>query len=85
MAMESVSVAKLKSKLSQYLKAVKNGKEIIVTSHRHPIARFGPLGSARTPVDITPATKPVAWLKKVKAIKLKVDPVACLLADRRRR
>ena len=43
MAMESVSVATLKSNLSQYLAAVRRGKEIIVTSHRHPIARIVPV------------------------------------------
>ena len=37
--MQSVSVATLKSNLSRYLAAVKRGKEIVITSHRHPIAR----------------------------------------------
>jgi prevent-host-death family protein len=85
MTMESVSVAKLKSKLSQYLKVVKNGKQIIVTSHRHPIARLGPLEARRPSTDIIPAIKPVVSLKKIKGIKLRIDPVAYLLADRRRR
>jgi prevent-host-death family protein len=41
--MESVSVAKLKSNLSRYLAAIRKGTEIVVTSHRHPIARIVPV------------------------------------------
>ena len=85
MTMESVSVATLKSKLSQYLAAVKKGKEIIVTSHQHPIARLAPLEKTRPGVEIIPALKPISSLKKIRGVKLRVDPVAYLLADRRRR
>ena len=84
--MKTVSVAELKSRLSHYLAAVKNGGELVITSHRHSIARIVPIG--KHPADdlkITPAKKPVSALKKVKGIKLNVDLVADLLADRRRR
>ena len=81
--MKSVSVAQLKSNLSQYLNAVKKGAEIIVTSHRHPIARLAPL--KENSVEIISARRPVSSLKKVRGIKLAADPVAWLLADRRRR
>jgi prevent-host-death family protein len=86
MTMECVSVATLKSNLSRYLAAVKNGKEIVITSHRHPIARVVPLEKV-LPDDlkIIPAKKPASALKKIKGINLKVDLVADLLADRRRR
>ncbi len=83
--MKSVSVAQLKSKLSQYLAAVKNGKEIVVTSHRHSIARIVPMEKTATELKIIPATKPMSTLKKVKGINLAFDPVAFLLEDRRRR
>ena len=78
-------MATLKSNLSSYLNAVKKGKEIVVTSHRHPIARLSPIDGQRMAPEIVPASKPVSSLKKIRAIKLKVDPVAVLLADRRRR
>lgn len=85
MVMESVSVALLKSKLSQYLAAVKRGKEIIVTSHRHPIARLLPVKDDLPPaLEVTPAKKPISSVKNLKGVKLKVDLVADLLADRRR-
>lgn len=83
--MESVSVATLKSNLSGYLDAVKNGKEIIVTSHRHPIARLVPIQNSIANLGIIPARKPVSSLKKIKGISLKFDPLDFLLEDRRRR
>jgi prevent-host-death family protein len=84
MVMQSVSVAQLKSRLSHYLAAVKNGKEIVVTSHRHSIARIVPVEKNAADLRIIPAKKPVSSLKNVKGIKLNVDLVADLLADRRR-
>jgi prevent-host-death family protein len=84
--MQSVSVATLKSNLSRYLAAVRKGREIVVTSHRHPIARIVP--SQKSAIDdlkITPAKKPVSSLKKIKGVRLDVDLVAELLADRRQR
>ena len=85
MAMQSVNVATLKNNLSHYLAAAKNGKEIVITSHRHPIARIVPAQERLEELEIIPARKPVSSLKKVKGIKLDVDLVAELLADRRRR
>ena len=85
-AMESVSVATLKSNLSRYLAAVRKGKEIVVTSHRHPIARIVPPQNATIEdLKIIPAKKPVSSIRKIKGVKLDVDLVAELLADRRRR
>jgi prevent-host-death family protein len=85
MAMESVSVATLKNHLSRYLAAVKKGKEVIITSHRHPVARLSPLEKTAADLKIISAKKPVSSLKKIKGINLKFDLVADLLADRRRR
>jgi prevent-host-death family protein len=85
MAMESVSVATLKNNLSAYLAAVKKGKELIITSHRHPIARLSPVAKTTDDLKIIPAKKPVSSLKKIKGIKLSFDPVEVLLEDRRRR
>jgi prevent-host-death family protein len=84
--MESVSVATLKTNLSRYLAAVQKGKEIVVTSHRHPIARIvPPQKSGADDLRIIPAKRPVSSLKKIKGLNLKVDLLAELLADRRRR
>jgi prevent-host-death family protein len=85
MAMESVGVATLKSHLSRYLAAVKKSKEIIITSHRHPVARLSPLKKTAADLNIIPAKRPVSTLKKIKGLNLDVDLLADLLADRRRR
>jgi len=83
--MEAISVATLKSNLSRYLAVVKEGKELVITSHRHPVARLSPVEKAAANLKIIPAKKPVSSLKKIKGINLEVDLVAELLADRRRR
>jgi len=83
MAMESVSVATLKSNLSRYLAAVKKGEEVVVTSHRHPIARILPMEKAVSDLKIIPAKKPVSSLRKIKGLNLQADLLAELLADRR--
>jgi prevent-host-death family protein len=83
--MKTVSVAELKSRLSKYLAAVKNGNEIVVTSHRHSIAKIVPIADSGDDLRIIPAKKPASSLKKIKGLDLKVDLLAELLADRRRR
>ena len=83
--MKSVSVADLKNNLSGYLEAVKNGREIMVTSHRHPIARLVPIENSLSDLGIIPASKPISSLKKIKGISLNFDPLEFLLEDRRRR
>jgi prevent-host-death family protein len=86
LVMERVSVATLKSKLSQYLEAVKKGKEIIVTSHQHPVARLLPVEKSPAALEIAaPAIRPISSLREIKGTKLKFDPVDYLLEDRRRR
>ena len=84
--MLSVSVATLKSNLSRYLAAVRKGKEIVVTSHRHPIARIVPAEKSLTDdLKIIPAKRPVSSLKGIKGMDLQVDLLADLMADRSRR
>ena len=84
--MRSVSVDTLKNNLCRYLAAVRRGEEIVITSHRHAIARIVP---AEKPLmddlKIIPAKKPVSSLKRIKGMDLQVDLLAELLADRRRR
>ena len=84
--MKSVSVAQLKSRLSHYLAAAKNGQELTVTSHRHPIAKIVPVHKAGAyDLEIIPAKRSASTLKKIKGLNLEVDLMAELLADRRRR
>ncbi len=80
----TAGVAELKSKLSRYLSLVKAGKQIVITSHGHSIARLVPVETTNSDLLIMPARKPVSSLKRIEGVKLKVDLLADLLADRRR-
>ena len=85
MAMESVSVAALKSNTSGYLAAVKKRKEFIITSNRQPVARLSPVEKIAGDLKIIPAKKPVSTLGKIKGLNLEVDLLADLVVDRQRR
>jgi antitoxin (DNA-binding transcriptional repressor) of toxin-antitoxin stability system len=78
-------VAILKEKLSYYLGLVKSGEEVIVTSHRHRVARILPVTAPA--VQVVEPTRPVKDLRKLKGIKSRraVSGVRSLLEDRRRR
>jgi prevent-host-death family protein len=85
MTMNIVNIATLKEQLSHYLELVKRGHEVVVTSHRHQVARIVPISS---PVShFREPARPVKDLQKLKGIKSKgsVPAVTTLLADRRRR
>jgi antitoxin (DNA-binding transcriptional repressor) of toxin-antitoxin stability system len=83
--METVNVATLKERLSHYLALVKNGREIIVTSHRHQVAKISPVSSPTAKV-IEPV-RPVKDLKKLKGTHTRngTSVVEALLNDRHRR
>lgn len=83
--MLTVNVATLKEKLSYYLGLVKQGGEVVVTSHRHRVARILP-ASAPDSQPIEP-TRPVKDLRKLKGIKPRrsVSAVKMLFEDRQRR
>ena len=83
--MTTVNVATLKAKLSYYLGLVREGQEVVVTSHRHRIARILP--PAAPDAQVAAPSRPVKDLRKIKGIKLRraLSAVKTLLEDRRRR
>ena len=85
MVMTIVNVATLKEKLSYYLNLVKEGQEIVVTSHRHRVARILPVSAPDS--QATAPSRPVKDLRKVRGVKPRrsVSAVRTLLEDRRRR
>ncbi len=85
MKTETVSVATLKQNLSAYLHKVEQGAEVLVTSHRRPVARIVSGKDAGT--IIRTATLPLSALRKVRGITpLKpFSAVQALLDDRARR
>lgn len=83
--MHIVNVAILKERLSYYLNLVKSGEEVVVTSHRHRVARILPVTAALT--EIVQPTRPVKDLRKIKGVRSRrsVSGVKSLLDERRRR
>jgi prevent-host-death family protein len=83
--MNIVNVAVLKEKLSYYLKLVKSGEEVVVTSHRHRVARIVPVTASSA--EIVEPTRPVKDLKTIRGIvsRRSLSGVKSLLDDRRRR
>lgn len=83
--MTTVNVATLKEKLSYYLNLVKGGREIVVTSHRHRVARILP--ASGSDFQATAPSRPVKDLAKIRGIKPRrsVSGVRTLLEDRQRR
>jgi antitoxin (DNA-binding transcriptional repressor) of toxin-antitoxin stability system len=83
--MNIVNVAILKEKLSYYLGLVKSGEEVVVTSHRHRVARILPVTTPSA--EIVEPIRPVKDLKKIRGIKPRrsLSAVKSLLDDRRRR
>jgi prevent-host-death family protein len=83
----SVGVAELKAKLSEYLREVRNGHEVVVMDRNRPVARIvpyeaqehssivrEPIGRYRSLGDVPMPPRPET---------LTVDPVELLLQDRR--
>lgn len=50
--MKSVKIAELKDRLSEHLRAVERGEEVIVTDRSRPIARIVPFGSGETKLTV---------------------------------
>ena len=84
--MVSVSTAELKAHLSKYLRMVKNGLTVEVTSHRHSVAHLVPSNSEDQPRLIEPV-RPLSDVQHVEGLKTKrsIDGVTELLRDRSRR
>jgi len=83
--MTTVNVATLKEKLSYYLNLVKGGQEIVVTSHRHRVARILPASAPDS--QAAQPSRPVKDLAKIRGVKPRrsLSAVKTLLEDRRRR
>jgi len=83
--MNIVNVATLKEKLSHYLGLVKQGEEVVVTSHRHEVARIVPATAPTS--QMRQPSRPVADLLGLKGAKPRrsISAVETLLSDRRGR
>ena len=82
--MRAVRIAELKSRLSEYLRAVRNGETISVLDRETPVAQIVPVREGvalriRKPV---PGAPPPNRVRLPKPLKLNVDIVDLLLEER---
>lgn len=61
--MKSVKIAELKDKLSEHLRAVEQGEEVIVTDRNRPIARIVPLAAGAHDIVVVPPRVPFATVR----------------------
>ena len=82
--MKNVRIAELKSRLSEYLRAVRSGETIAVLDRATPVAQIIPVRERATlrirkPAPSTPAPNRV---RLPKPLKLNIDVVQLLLEER---
>jgi prevent-host-death family protein len=81
--MSNVGIAELKARLSEHLRAVRNGATVTVLDRDTPIARIVPY--AAPPLEIRKARRRVRDLKLPPRPAKRTDSLAILVEDRRRR
>ena len=64
MAMRRVGIAELKDRLSEHLRAVENGAEVIVLDRKRPIARIVPMVTSTGRVRILPPAREFAEIRE---------------------
>jgi len=81
--MSDVRIAELKSRLSEHLRAVRNGSTLTVLDRDTPIARIIPYTAQ--PLEIRKAKRRLRDVKLPPKPSKRTDSVAVLIEDRRRR
>jgi prevent-host-death family protein len=90
--MERVSSSNLKAKLGRYMRAVRSGREIVVTDRDEPVARLVPFRADRAQVRRVstskardPAAPPLGEVEVASIRYRGPSTTALLLEDRKRR
>jgi prevent-host-death family protein len=79
-----VKIAELKDRLSEHLRAVEAGAEVIVTDRNRPIARIVPMSATRAAIALAPPTVAFATIRKRKYSPARwAISSSALLADER--
>jgi prevent-host-death family protein len=81
--MINVRIADLKARLSEHLRAVRNGSTVTVLDRNTPVARIVPF--AAPALEVRPAKRRLRDLPLPPRPAKRTDSVALLLEDRRRR
>lgn len=84
MTMRQVGIAELKSRLSEYLRAVRRGETISVLDRETPVAQIVPVPqkSALRIRKPAPGTPPPNRVQLPKPLALKLDVVELLMEER---
>ena len=86
MVMDTVRIADLKARLSEYLRAVRRGRTLTVLDRDRPVARIVPCDTERRPLTVRsprPGAIPLARVPLPPALRVKVDVFALLAEERR--
>ena len=81
--MSNVGIAELKARLSEHLRAVRNGGTVTVLDRDTPIARIVPY--AAQPLEVRRARRRLRDLRLPAKPSKRTDSAAMLIEDRRRR
>ncbi len=83
---EKVSTATLKQQLCHYLGLARQGKEVLITSHKRIVARLlGEDGQSSARLPLREPTKPLSSLKDIGGFGFKVDPLKDIEKERSER
>lgn len=85
--MKRINVAALKARLSENLRAVEGGDELVVTDRGRPIARLVPFEEEHAfRLPTRPPRRPGGFSGlKIAPAEVAIDPVEALLEERRER
>jgi prevent-host-death family protein len=83
--MKAIKIAELKDRLSEHLRAVERGAEVVVTDRDRPIARIVPFPGGQPTATIEPAKVPFSVVrsrKRPKPARWTVGSLALLSVER---
>lgn len=83
-AMKSVRIAELKDRLSEHLRAVEGGAEVVVTDRNRPIARIVPVERSTSRVRVLRPDRDFAEVRDRRRVRAAwaVDSTTLLLEER---
>lgn len=88
MTRKPIGVAEFKARLSEYLRAVRKGRELTIYDRDQPVARVVPYAASAGRLQVREPTHEVRTLGQIAMpapARLPVDVVEMLLEDRRSR
>ncbi len=85
--MKRVKIAELKDHLSEHLRSVERGGQLLVTDRNRPIARIVPASASRSLLQVKAPKRPFASIraKRYAPARWKIRSLALLLEERRDR